>query len=74
MVIRNIEAILTGSKKYIVSATSGAYFHPLSLSTGLAGGWNQLSTCCEILLILGQVDGHPNKSNNAKIGRKQETL
>ena len=38
MVIRNIEAILIVNKKYIVSATSGAYFHPLSLNTGLVRG------------------------------------
>ena len=61
MVIRNIEAILIVSIKYIASVTytSGAYFHPLSLNTGLAGG-SHLSTCSEILIILGQVDGHQN--------------
>ena len=38
MVIRNIEQILIESKKYTVLTVSGAYFHPLSLNTGLARG------------------------------------
>jgi len=38
MLIRNTEQMLIESKKYTVSTVSGAYFHPLSLHSGLARG------------------------------------